>query len=75
MKDSGEDTYILRMRIYREISQRLLGIIDSTYIEKVLRLFNNHDSNKSACLCHIACVFHVDQVTSNISRGGGELWY
>ncbi|KAK2414511.1 hypothetical protein P8452_13305 [Trifolium repens] len=46
MKDLGEAAYILGIRIYRDRSQRLLGLSQSTYIDKVLRRFNMHDSKK-----------------------------
>jgi len=46
MKDLGEAAYILGIRIYRDRSQKLLGLSQSTYIDKVLRRFNMHDSKK-----------------------------
>lgn len=46
MKDLGEASYILGIRIYRDRSQRLLGLSQGTYIDKVLRRFNMHDSKK-----------------------------
>ena len=39
MKDLGEATYILGIKIYRDISKRLLGLSKSTYIEKMLERF------------------------------------
>ena len=49
MKDLGEAAYILGIRIYRDRSQKLLGLSQSTYIDKVLRRFNMHDSNQVMC--------------------------
>ncbi|KAK2395944.1 secreted RxLR effector protein [Trifolium repens] len=46
MKDLGEAAYILGIRIYRDRSRRLLGLSQSTYIDKVLKRFNMHDSKK-----------------------------
>ena len=46
MKDLGEATYILGIMIYRDISEKLLGLSQSTYIDKVPRRFNMHDSKK-----------------------------
>jgi hypothetical protein len=46
MKDLGEAAYILGIRIYRDRSQKLFGLSQSTYIDKVLRRFNMHDSKK-----------------------------
>ena len=44
MKDLGETAYILGIRIYRDRSHKLLGLCQSTYIDKMLRRFNMHDS-------------------------------
>ncbi|KAK9018713.1 hypothetical protein V6N11_033760 [Hibiscus sabdariffa] len=40
MKDLGEAAYILGVKIYRDRSRRLLGLSQSTYIDKVLKRFN-----------------------------------
>ncbi|KAK9003914.1 hypothetical protein V6N11_018808 [Hibiscus sabdariffa] len=40
MKDLGEATYILGVKIYRDRSRRLLALSQSTYIDKVLNRFN-----------------------------------
>ena len=40
MKDLGEATFILGIKIYRDRSRMLLGISQSTYIDKVLKRFN-----------------------------------
>jgi hypothetical protein len=36
MKDLGETVYILGIKIYRDRSKRLIGLSQSTYIDKVL---------------------------------------
>ena len=46
MKDLGEAAYILGIKIYRDISQRLLGLIQSGYIDKVLKRFSMKDSKR-----------------------------
>ncbi|KAK8557823.1 hypothetical protein V6N12_010047 [Hibiscus sabdariffa] len=46
MKDLGEATYILGVKIYRDRSRRLLGLSQSTYIDKVLKRFNMETSKK-----------------------------
>ena len=46
MKDLGEATYILGIKIYRDISRRLLGLSQSTYIDKVLKRFKMDDSKR-----------------------------
>ena len=46
MKDLGEAIYILGIKIYRDRSRRLLGLSQSTYIDKVLKWFNISDAKK-----------------------------
>ena len=40
MKDLGEATYILGVKIYRDRSNKLLGLSRSTYIDKMLKKFS-----------------------------------
>ena len=44
MKDLGETAYILGIKIYRDRSKRLLGLSQSTYIDKVLKRFSMEES-------------------------------
>jgi hypothetical protein len=46
MKDLGEAAYILGIRIYRDISNRLIGLSQEMYIDKVLKQFNMEQSKK-----------------------------
>ncbi|TLX66115.1 hypothetical protein E9993_23470, partial [Labilibacter sediminis] len=46
MKDLGEASYILGIRIYRNRSKRLLGLSQSTYLDKILKKFKMFDSKK-----------------------------
>ncbi|KAK8669924.1 hypothetical protein V6N13_104691 [Hibiscus sabdariffa] len=46
MKDLGEASYIVGVKIYRDRSRRLLGLSQSTYIDKVLKRFNMEASKK-----------------------------
>jgi hypothetical protein len=46
MKDLGEAAYILGIKIYRDISKRLIGLIQQAYIDKILNRFNMQDSKK-----------------------------
>ncbi|OMO61163.1 Zinc finger, CCHC-type [Corchorus capsularis] len=46
MKDLGEANYVLGVKIYRDRSRRLLGLSQSTYIDKVLKRFSMQDSKK-----------------------------
>lgn len=62
MKDLGEATYVLGIQIYRDRSRKLLALNQSTYIDKVLRSFNMHESKKGflpmshgVSLCMVHC--------------------
>ena len=57
MKDLGETAYILGIRIYRDRSLKLLGLSQSTYIDKMLRRFNMHDSKKGFIPMQHGCVY------------------
>src|ERR1041384_994474 len=46
MKDLSEAAYILGIKIYRDRSRRLIGLSQSTYIDKVLKRFNMHEAKK-----------------------------
>ncbi|KAL3523497.1 hypothetical protein ACH5RR_016331 [Cinchona calisaya] len=46
MKDLGEAAYILGIKIYRDRSQKLIGLSQSTYIDKVLKRFSMQDSKR-----------------------------
>ena len=46
MKDLGEAAYILRIRVLRDRSKRLIGLSQSTYLHKVLKRFSMQDPRK-----------------------------
>ncbi|KAJ9546964.1 hypothetical protein OSB04_019507 [Centaurea solstitialis] len=46
MKDLGEAAYILGIKIYRKRSKRLIGLSQSTYIDKILKKFRMDESKK-----------------------------
>ncbi|KAJ9568333.1 hypothetical protein OSB04_004299 [Centaurea solstitialis] len=46
MKDLGEAAYILSIKIYRNRSKRLIGLSQSTYINKILKKFRMDESKK-----------------------------
>ena len=46
MKDLGEAAYILGIKIYRDRAKRILGLSQSTYIDKILRRFSMQESKK-----------------------------
>ena len=47
MKDLGEASYILGIKIYRDRSKRMLGLSQSRYIDLVLKRFSMENSKKS----------------------------
>ena len=47
-KDLGEAAYILGIKIYRDRERRLIGLIQSTYIDKMLKRFSMTDSKKGS---------------------------
>ena len=46
MKDLGKAAYILGIKIYRDRSRRLIGLSQSTYLDKVLKKFKMDQSKK-----------------------------
>ncbi|KAI3692837.1 hypothetical protein L6452_32661 [Arctium lappa] len=46
IKDLGEAAYILGIKIYRDRSKRLIGLSQSTYIDKILRRFKMEGSKR-----------------------------
>ena len=46
MKDLGEISYMLGIKIYRDRSRRLIGLSQSTYLDKVLKKFKMEQSKK-----------------------------
>jgi hypothetical protein len=46
MKDLGEATYILGIKVYRDRSKRLIELSQDVYIDKILNRFNMQDSKK-----------------------------
>ncbi|GJY51687.1 retrotransposon protein, putative, ty1-copia subclass [Tanacetum coccineum] len=46
MKDLGEATYILGIKIYQDRSRRLIGLCQSVYIEKILKRYFMENSKR-----------------------------
>ena len=46
MKDLGDATYILGIRIYRDRSNRIIGLPQKLYIEKMLKRFSIKNSKR-----------------------------
>ena len=50
MKDLGEAAYLLGIKIYKDRSRRLIGLSQSTYLDKILKKFHM-DKAKNGFLC------------------------
>ena len=50
MKDFGEATYVLGIRIYRDISRTLFGLSQSMYIDTTIKRFGMENSKKGFIL-------------------------
>ncbi|KAL0463267.1 UNVERIFIED_CONTAM: hypothetical protein Slati_0214300 [Sesamum latifolium] len=46
MKDLGEASYILGIKIFRDRSKRMLGMTQNSYVEKVLKRFKMEHSKR-----------------------------
>ncbi|GKE23099.1 retrotransposon protein, putative, ty1-copia subclass, partial [Tanacetum coccineum] len=46
MKDLGEVAYILGIKIYKDRSKRLIGLCQSAYIEKILKIYYMENSKR-----------------------------
>ena len=84
MKDMGEASYVLGIKIHRERSRGILGLAQETYINKVLERFNM--KNCSPSVAPINKVFDLNQCPKNdfewehmknipYTSAGGSLMY
>ncbi|GKB85575.1 retrotransposon protein, putative, ty1-copia subclass [Tanacetum coccineum] len=48
MKDLGEAAYILRIKIYRDRSRRLISLCQSAYIKKILKRYHMENSKRGS---------------------------
>lgn len=46
MKDLGDASYILGIKLYRDRSRKLIGLSHSLYIDKILGKFHMEESKK-----------------------------
>ncbi|GKC78650.1 retrotransposon protein, putative, ty1-copia subclass [Tanacetum coccineum] len=47
-KDLGEAPYVLGIKLYRDISRRLIGLCQSAYIKKILKRFHMENSKRGS---------------------------
>ena len=55
MKDLGEAAYILGIKIYRDRSRRLIGLSQSTYLDKVFEEVQNGSIKERVLACVTRC--------------------
>ncbi|KAJ9552953.1 hypothetical protein OSB04_016998 [Centaurea solstitialis] len=75
MKDLGEAAYILGIKIYRNRSRRLIGLSQSTYINRILKQFRMDESKKGFIPMQHGIVPDVSysvSVTSRYQQSPGE---
>ena len=65
MKDMGEVTYVIGIKIKRDRSQRILGLSQETYINKVLEGFHMKDCSPSIAPIANGDRFSLNQCPSN----------
>ena len=55
MKDLGEAAYISGIKIYRDRSRRLIGLSQSTYLDKVFEEVQNGSVKEKVLACVTRC--------------------
>ena len=68
MKDLGEAAYILGIKIYRDRSIRLIGLSQSTYLDKALKKFKMDQSKKGVLTCVTRCEVESDSMPDHCRR-------
>ena len=68
MKDLGEAAYILGIKIYRDRSRRLIGLSQSTYLDKVLKKFKMDQAKKRVLACFTRCEVESDSMPDHFRR-------
>nr|GEY43364.1 hypothetical protein [Tanacetum cinerariifolium] len=74
MKDLGEATYILGIKIYRDRSWRLIGLCQSPYIEKILKRYCMENSKRRIYGCdlkrelRVSCYTDVGYLTDKSAK-------
>ena len=65
MKDMGEASYVIGIKIERDRSQRILGLSQETYINKVLEIFRMQDCPPGVAPIVKGDKFSLNQCPSN----------
>ena len=61
MKDLGEASYILGIKLFWDLKQRIMGLSQAAYIEKVLSRFSMDNSKKGLLPFRHGLAFSKDQ--------------
>ena len=64
MKDLGEAAYIFGIKIYRDRSRRLIGLSQSTYLDKILKKFKR-SVQEGVLACFATCEVQSDSIPSD----------
>ncbi|KAL6317320.1 hypothetical protein AAG906_030073 [Vitis piasezkii] len=65
MKNMGETSYVIGIKIHRDIFQGILGLSHETYINKVLKRFQMKDCSPSVSLIVNGDRFNLNQCSKN----------
>jgi hypothetical protein len=65
MKDMGEANFVLRVKITRNRSKKLLSLSQGTYIKKILKRFHMHNSKPIDTPMEKGCTLSLDQCPKN----------
>ena len=65
IKDMGEATYVIGIKIHRERSRGILGLSQKTYINKVLKRFNMKNCSSSVASIVKGDIFNLNQFLRN----------
>ena len=65
MKDIGDASYVIDIKIYRDRFRRILGLSQETYINKVLQRFQMKDYSPRIALIVKGDKFNLNQCSKN----------
>ena len=68
MKDMGEGSYVLGVKILRDRSKHLLGLSQETYIKKMLQRYHMHDCKPMDTFLERNLSLSLDCVPSHLKR-------
>ena len=68
MKDLGKVAYILGIKIYRDRSRCLIGLSQSTYLDKVFEEVQNGSSKERVLACVTRCEVESDSMPDHCKR-------